>query len=133
MPTFQAQGTFTVQLKPLPAYNADESAKMGRMSIDKQFSGDLEGVSKGEMVSAMTETKGSAGYVAMERVEGSIHGRSGAFVLQHSSSMNRGEAAQSITVVPDSGTGALTGLAGNLVITIADGKHSYSFQYSLPE
>ncbi|TAE21670.1 MAG: DUF3224 domain-containing protein [Candidatus Kapaibacterium sp.] len=133
MPTLQAQGTFTVQLKPLPAYNTDESAKMGRMSIDKQFSGDIEGTSKGEMVSAMTDTKGSAGYVAMERVEGSIHGRSGAFVLQHSSSMNRGEPMQSVTVVPDSGTQALTGLSGSFVITVAEGKHSYTFAYSLPE
>jgi hypothetical protein len=128
-----ARGTFSVQLKPLEAYNTDETSLLGRMSIDKQFSGDVEGVSKGEMLTAMTTTQGSAGYVAVERVQACIHGRSGAFTLQHSSSMSRGEPLQSITVVPDSGMGALTGLSGSMTITIVEKQHHYTFEYTLPE
>ena len=101
------------------------------MLIDKQFHGDLEGTSKGQMLSAMTAVKGSAGYVAIEKVSGKLHGRTGTFVLQHSGIMNRGVPQQSVTVVPDSGTGELTGLAGKMNIIIADGKHSYEFYYTL--
>ena len=104
----------------------------GRMSIDKQFHGDLEGTSAGEMLSAGTVTKGSAGYVAIERVGGTLAGREGTFVLQHSATMNRGVPSLSITVVPDSGTGDLAGLAGTMMIIIEDGKHSYEFEYTLP-
>ncbi|MGO9126639.1 MAG: DUF3224 domain-containing protein, partial [Terriglobales bacterium] len=104
----------------------------GRMTIDKQFHGDLEGTSKGEMLSAMTEVKGSAGYVAMERVTGALNGRSGTFFLQHSASMTRGVPQLSVTVVPDSGTGQLQGLTGKMDIIINAGKHSYDFEYTLP-
>jgi hypothetical protein len=128
-----AHGTFAVQLKPIEAYNTDETALLGRMSIDKQFSGELDGTSKGEMLTAMTATQGSAGYVAVERVQASIHGRSGEFSLQHSSSMARGEQMQNIRVVPDSGTGALTGLAGSMTIKIIEKQHHYTFEYTLPE
>ncbi len=110
-----------------------EGSKLGRMAIDKQFRGDLEAVSKGEMLSAMTDVKGSAGYVALERVTGTLGGRSGSFVLQHSGTMTRGEAQLTVTVVPDSGTGELAGLAGKLSIQIAEGKHSYAFDYTLPD
>jgi len=103
------------------------------MSIDKQFHGDLEATSKGEMLSAVTSVKGSAGYVAMERVSGTLHGRSGAFVLQHSGTMTRSAPQLSITVVPDSGTGQLAGLGGKMDIKIADGKHSYTFDCTLAE
>jgi hypothetical protein len=104
------------------------------MSIDKQFHGELEGTSKGYMLSsAATVVKGSGGYVAMERVTGTLKGRSGSFVLQHSGTMNRGVPQLSVTVVPDSGTGQLTGLAGTMTIKIDAGKHSYEFEYSLPE
>jgi hypothetical protein len=103
------------------------------MSINKVFMGDLEGSSKGEMLSAVTSVKGSAGYVAMERVTGTLHGLSGSFALQHSGTMNRGEPQLSVTVVPDSGTGELVGLSGKLQIIIAAGKHSYEFEYSIPE
>jgi hypothetical protein len=103
------------------------------MSIDKQFHGDLEATSKGEMLAAMTETKGSAGYVAIERVTGALHGRTGAFVLQHSGTMNRGAASLSVTVVPDSGTDKLAGLSGKMAIQVEGGKHSYEFEYTLPE
>ena len=101
------------------------------MSIDKRFSGDLEGTSEGEMLSAMSLVKGSAGYVAIEKVTGSLHGRRGTFVLQHSATMNRGAPLLSVTVIPDSGSGELTGLSGSLQIIIEDKKHSYLFDYSI--
>jgi hypothetical protein len=101
------------------------------MSIDKQFYGDLQGTSKGEMLAAMTTVKGSAGYVAMEQVDGALQGLSGTFVLQHSGTMTRGVQQLAISVVPDSGTGQLAGLAGTMTIAIADGKHSYDFEYAI--
>jgi hypothetical protein len=103
------------------------------MVIDKQFHGDLEGTSKGQMISAMGSVKGSAGYVAMERVTGKLKGRTGSFVLQHNGTMTRGAPQLSVTVVPDSGTDQLTGIAGMLTIKIEGGKHSYEFEYTLPE
>lgn len=108
-------------------------ATLGRMSIDKQFHGDLEATSEGEMLTAVTEVKGSAGYVAVERVSGTLHGRTGSFVLQHSGTMNRGVPELTVTVVPDSGTGQLVGLAGKMAIQITDGKHLYDFEYTLAE
>lgn len=123
----RASGTFEVKLSPL---EMDEQT-LGRMSIDKQFHGDLEGVSKGQMLTAGTEVKGSAAYVAVERITGTLGGRNGSFVLQHYASLNRGVPQQSIAVVPDSGTGQLQGLAGIMTIRIADGKHFYDFDYTL--
>jgi hypothetical protein len=127
-----ASGTFDVKLTPQANDEAAGSATLGRMSIDKQFHGDLEGTSKGEMLTAGTSVQGSAGYVAIERVSGTLQGRSGTFVLQHSGTMTRGAPQLTITVVPDSGTGQLAGLAGQMTINIADGKHSYEFEYTLP-
>ena len=127
--TTQARGTFEVKLDPVSAHHAD--AKLGRMSIDKQFHGDLEGTSQGEMLSAMTDVKGSAGYVAIERVSATLHGRRGTFVLQHNATMNRGKPFLNIIVVPDSGSGELAGLSGSMRIVIADGRHSYEFDYAL--
>jgi len=101
------------------------------MTIDKQFHGDLEATSKGQMLAFMTVVKGSAGYVAMEQVTGKLHGQEGTFVLQHNGTMKRGEPGLSVTVVSDSGTGALEGLSGTMEIIVAEGKHSYRFQYSL--
>jgi len=126
-----AIGTFEVKLVPAASEDKAEGSTLGRMSIDKQFHGDLEGASKGEMLSAITSVKGSAGYVAIERISGSLHGLSGSFVLQHTGTMTRGTPSLTITVVPDSGTGQLTGLSGKMTITIADGKHSYEFDYTL--
>jgi len=131
MMTSHASGSFEVKLGPLGPYNTDDGGKLGRMSIDKQFRGDLEATSKGEMLSAGTDVKGSAGYVAIERVTGLLNGRSGSFVLQHNATMTRGEPYLNIVVVPDSGTGALKGLTGTMAIIIADGRHSYKFDYSL--
>jgi hypothetical protein len=127
-----AGGIFEVKLAPQKPDNKEaESANIGRMSIDKQFHGDLEATSKGEMLSAMTDVKGSAGYVAIERVTGTLQGRTGSFVLQHSGTMTRGEPQLSVTVVPDSGTGELAGLAGTLTIRIAEKQHFYEFDYTL--
>jgi uncharacterized protein DUF3224 len=134
MMTMHASGTFDVKLNVQKADNtAAESAKLGRMSIEKQFHGDLEGTSAGEMLSVGTEVKGSAGYVAMERVSGTLHGRAGTFALQHSGTMTRGEPQLSVTVVPDSGTGELVGIEGKLMIKIVEKKHFYEFEYALPE
>jgi Protein of unknown function (DUF3224) len=93
--------------------------------------GDMDGTSRGEMLTGGTDVKGSAGYVAIERVTATLQGRRGSFILQHSGTMTRGVPKLLITVVPDSGTDALAGISGTLMITIADGKHSYDFEYSL--
>ena len=126
--TNHAKGTFEVKLSPQPDNQVEGLA---RMSIDKQFHGDLEATSKGEMLSATTDVKGSAAYVAIERVTGKLAGRTGTFVLQHSATMTRGAPQLSITVVPDSGTGELKGLGGSMSIQISEGKHSYDFEYTL--
>jgi len=131
--TAHATGTFEVKLTPQPPEDKADGSTLGRMSGDKQFHGDLEGTSKVQMLTAMTDVKGSAGYVAIERVTGTLHGHTGSFVLQHSGSSNRGATQLSITVVPDSGTGQLVGIAGKMTITITDGKHSYDFEYTLPK
>jgi hypothetical protein len=129
----RASGTFEVKLSPLPLENQTEGAMLGRMSIDKRFQGDLEANSKGEMLTAGTIVKGSAGYVAIERVTGTLNGRSGSFILQHSATMTRGAPQLFVAVVPDSGSQQLAGLAGKMTIKIEGGKHFYEFEYSLPE
>lgn len=126
-----ARGTFDVTVTPQPGAVAAES-EVGLMSIDKQFHGDIEGVSQGAMLAAMTSVSGSAGYVAIERVTGTLNGRRGSFVLQHRGIMNRGVQELSIAVIPDSGTDDLVGLAGAMTLIIADGMHSYDFEYTLP-
>jgi hypothetical protein len=129
----RATGTFDVKLNPLPAYDSTPGTTLARLSLDKQFHGDLDATSRGEMLSAGTAIKNSAGYVAIERVSGTLNGQQGSFVLQHNGTMNRGAPQLSVTVVPDSGTDQLVGLSGNLAIIIApDGKHSYEFDYTLP-
>lgn len=124
-----ARGTFSVEMKPQAEPGVADGVSLGRMSLDKRFEGDLVATGKGEMLSALTPTKGSAGYVAIERVTGTLQGRSGSFVFQHSGVMDRGTQQLSITVVPDSGTGALAGISGVFRINIADGKHFYEFEY----
>src|SRR3984957_5357162 len=121
--TTHATGTFTVKTDPQPPDEKGGGAAIGRMLLDKQFHGDLEATSKGTMLAAGTGAKGSSGgYVALEIVTGTLKGRTGTFVLQHSATMNRGVPNLGVTVVPDSGTGQLTGLAGKMNIIIADGK-----------
>jgi hypothetical protein len=131
--TTRATGTFEVKLSPQPNTVA-EAPSLGRLLLDKQFFGDLEATSQGQMLAAHTAVADSAGYVALERVTGSLHGRQGSFVLQHSGLMNRGAGQLTITVVPDSGTEALAGLAGSMTIVIDEaGKHTYQFEYTLSD
>jgi hypothetical protein len=129
----RASGRFEVKLTPLAPVETVGDPTVGRMAIDKRFHGDLDATSKGEMLATRTAVEGSAGYVAMERVIGTLHGKSGTFALQHSGAMDRGVPVLSVTVVPDSGTGLLVGLTGKMSIIIDGGKHSYEFEYSLPE
>ena len=128
----RAAGTFDVNITPLANDSPTEGSTLGRMSIDKQFHGDIDATSRGEMLTAGTAIKNSAGYVAIERVAGTVHGKRGTFALQHNATMTRGEGKLAIIVVPDSGTGELTGLSGTLGIEITGGKHYYTFDYSLP-
>jgi hypothetical protein len=129
----RATGPFDVKVTPQkPDTQIARAANLGRLTIDKRFHGDLEGISKGEMLATQTEVPGSAGYVALERISGTLKGRAGSFVLQHSATMTRGTPVSSITVVPDSGTGELRGLSGKMTITVAsDGAHSYEFDFNL--
>lgn len=125
-----ATGTFDVKVKPQTDENVGDPT-VGRMSLDKQFHGDLEASSKGQMLAVQGEVKGSGGYVAMERVSGTLSGRKGTFALQHTGTMTRNTPEMSVTVVPDSGTGELAGISGKMTIIIADGKHSYELVYTL--
>jgi Protein of unknown function (DUF3224) len=129
--TTRATGTFEVKLTPQATDAEERGSTLARLAIAKEFRGDLEGTSKGEMLSAGTQTKGSAGYVAQERVTGLLDGRRGSFVLQHTGVMNRGAPGLTITVVPDSGTGDLTGITGTMNIIIEPGKHAYEFDYEI--
>ncbi len=126
--TTHASGTFEVRLAPQPATG---EWGLGRLTIDKQFHGDLTATSAGEMLSAMTGVEGSAAYVALERVSGTLHGRRGTFVLQHTGVMTRGEGQLTVAVVPDSGSDELVGLAGQLTIRIEGDAHYYDFAYTL--
>jgi hypothetical protein len=133
----RATGPFDVKVTPQPPEDKVGDPTIGRMSLDKQYHGDLEATSKGQMLAVMTDVKGSAGYVAIERVTGTLRtangARTGSFALQHSGTMARGAPQLSVTVIPDSGTGELVGLAGKMTINVADGKHSYDFEYTLPD
>ena len=128
-----ATGTFEVKVSPQPAQDGVGDPSVGRMAIEKHFHGELEAVGKGQMLAVGTAVDGSAGYVAMERVIGSLQGRSGSFALQHHGIMNRGTPSLSVTIVPDSGTDQLAGIAGRLSITVVSGAHSYVLEYSLPD
>lgn len=126
-----AHGTFDVKLAPQTPSDPSEGA-VGRMTIDKQFHGDLIASSKGEMLAIMSgSVKDSAGYVAMEKVTGALQGRKGSFALQHSGTMNRGAQSLTLTVVPDTGSGELAGISGAMKITITDGKHFYDLDYTI--
>lgn len=133
----QATGTFSVSMLPQAETGfaggpAAAGVTLNRLLLDKQYQGDLQATAQGQMLSAVTTTAGSAGYVAIEQVSGSLHGREGSFVLQHSGLMDRGTPQLLVTVVPDSGTGSLAGLAGRLQIRISEGRHFYDFDYTLP-
>lgn len=131
--TNHASGVFEVKLTPRESEEGVGDPTVGRMTIAKRFRGGLEAASRGQMLTAMTDVEGSAGYVAIERVTGTLDGRAGSFALQHSGTMTRGVPQLTITVVPDSGTGELAGLAGTMTIEMADGRHSYDFEYTLAQ
>jgi hypothetical protein len=133
--TMHATGTFVVKISPVEASAIGQQAGIGRMTIDKVFSGALEGTSRGEMLTGGAESTGAMAYVALERVTGKVNGRSGDFVLMHNATMLKsdpGSGVMQITVVPQSGTGELAGLTGKMIITIEGGKHSFDFEYQLP-
>ncbi|HEY1925256.1 MAG TPA: DUF3224 domain-containing protein [Candidatus Acidoferrum sp.] len=125
-----AKGTFELKATPVAPEAGDDTA-IGRLTLDKKFSGDLEGTSRGQMLGYRSATEGSAGYVAMEKVTAKLGGRSGSFVLQHTGTMTRNAPNMNVTVVPDSGNGELTGISGTMTIIIAGGKHSYEFAYQI--
>lgn len=128
-----AKGSFTVEIKPQSKAVAMDGISLGRMSLTKEFTGDIVGKSTGQMLTALTSTKGSAGYVAIERVSATLNGKRGSFVLQHSGTMHEGRQTLSITVVPGSGAGALTGIEGVLTLEVVEGDHYYQLEYTLPE
>lgn len=130
--TNHATGDFIVKIRPEQVPDRPADPQLGRMSIDKTFTGDLEGTSIGSMLTAGTAVKGSAGYVAIEKVTGTLKGCKGSFILQHNATMNRGAPSLGIAVVPDSGTDQLTGLTGTLNIRVENGAHHYDFDYALP-
>ncbi len=131
-----AKGTFEVKIVPAESSPIGKEAGLGRMTIDKVFSGDLDGSSKGEMLTSITEGTGAMAYVALERVTGKLGGRSGSFVLMHNATMLKANPSSGdlhVVVVPASGTGALENLTGRMTIAIdSAGKHSYDFEYTLP-
>ena len=127
----RATGSFDVKMTPQAADDYADGVSLARFTLDKSFHGDLEATSKGQMLSAGTAIKTSAGYVAIERVSGQLHGRAGTFVLQHSGTMARGVPGLVLTVVPDSGTDELEGLSGSMEIVREPGKHLYVFDYTI--
>jgi len=128
----KVSGTFEVKMEPLSiSQQSTNGIQLGRMSIDKTFSGPLSATSKGEMLSAVTPTKGSAGYVAIEQASGTLEGKKGSFVLQHFGMMSGAGQRLILEVVPDSGTGELAGLSGKMAIIIKDGQHHYEFEYEI--
>ncbi len=130
--TRRATGTFDVKTSPLAGDDATAGTLIGRYGIVKQFHGDLDAASKGEMLAAGDPTSGNAGYVAIEQITGTLNGHSGSFTLQHIGVMDHGNLKLSVTVVPGSGSGELTGISGTLTILNDSGKHSYEFEYTLP-
>ncbi|MDN3378602.1 MULTISPECIES: DUF3224 domain-containing protein [unclassified Pseudoalteromonas] len=132
MATTHITGEFSVKLNPIEGYaKGIDGVNLGRMSIDKTFTGELDATSTGEMLSAMTTTQGSAGYVAIEQVVGTLAGKQGSFVLQHFGTMDKGQDSLILNVIPDSGSNELEGLSGKMSIRIEDGTHFYDFEYQL--
>ncbi len=130
--TMHASGAFDVKITPQTPSDIATEAGLGRMTIDKRFHGDLDGTGKGEMLASFTESNGAAVYVAIEKVTGTLGGRSGTFVLHHAGTSTREGQQLTVSVAPSSGTGELTGLAGTMKINITEKKHFYEFDYALP-
>jgi hypothetical protein len=131
--TNRAAGSFTVSMNPAAPPERAGKTTLGRMLLDKAYGGDLVAIGSGEMLTAVTDTKGSASYVAIEQINGELLGRAGSFVVHHTGTMSGGVDRLSIGIVPDSGTGQLTGITGELRLQLADGEHRYELLYSLPQ
>ena len=127
-----ARGEFDVKVTPLPLAGPADEPSLGRLSIEKRFRGDFVGVGEGQMLTATTGVEGSAAYVAIERVSGTLEGRVGSFALQHRGEMRGGQQDLHVSVVPDSGTGGFAGIAGTLHIIIEGKNHRYELAYTLP-
>ena len=130
-PESTGHGTFEIKIDFQPPYDTTDGISLGRATFTKQFQGDLTGTSTGEMLSALTAVKGSAGYVSSERIAATLHGRTGTFVVQHIGRMTRGAAELTITIVSDSGTGELAGIAGRMTIDVVERQHHYTIAYTL--
>src|SRR5689334_19255531 len=128
-----AKGSFEVTLSSEPPFDSSEGIAFSRMTVDKRFSGPLDAIAKVYMMAAGTPVKGSGAYVAIERITGTLDGKRGSFSVVHAAFMNRGSPSLEITIIPDSGTGELTGIAGKIAIEITGGRHFYSLEYTLPE
>jgi len=128
-----AKGTFEVTIIPQSHQEGVGDSSVARMALVKVFSGEMNGTGNGQMLAYRSAVSGSAGYVAMEKVQGTMNGRTGSFILQHNGTMNRGEPLLTIKIVPDSGAEQLTGISGEMLLKIEEGKHYYEFQYMLPE
>ena len=128
----KAIGTFSVKMTPIGEADTQDGVSLGNLLLEKTFEGDLVGTGSGRMLTAMTPEKGSAGYVAIERVTGTLNGRAGSFSMQHTGTMDNGAQQLSITLVPGSGTGALAGIRGVFKLRIEGGKHYYDLEYTLP-
>jgi hypothetical protein len=128
-----AKGTFEVTMKADPPYDVADGVSLGHVRIEKRFAGELEATSEAHMIGARTPVENSAGYVAIERIKGTLAGKSGTFVVQHNGVMTRGTPSLSVTIVPDSGTGGLVGIAGRMTIDIVEGKHFYTLDVAFPD
>ena len=133
MTTQQAKGEFDVERRNEPGCDMGGGASAGHYRFDKQFHGELEAVSVVHMLAVGTDVPGSAAYVAVERVAGTLQGRTGSFFLLHTGLMNRGVASLSLAIVPDSGAGELVGISGRMAIDIAGGKHFYTLDYEIAQ
>lgn len=131
MSPHRAIGTFEVTRTPQSGEQHPGGVTLGRDRLEKRFNGDLDGVASGEMLTALTAVQGSAGYVAIEHMTGTLHGLAGGFVLQHSGLLSRGDPSLVIAIVPDSGSGELEGIAGTMTVTIEEGRHAYELEYTL--
>ena len=127
-----AAGAFDVKMSPASAPQHEGRTATGRMLLEKQYSGELQASGKGEMLTAMTDTKGSAAYVAIERITGTLNGKAGSFVVQHAGTMRGGDSQLAVTIVPDSGSGELSGISGRMSLKQVDRKHRYEIDYVLP-
>jgi hypothetical protein len=128
-----ATGSFSITMTPATAPQRAGRTTLGRVLLEKIYAGDLVATANGEMLSGVTDTRGAAGYVAMEAITGVLQGKEGSFVAQHAGTMADGKQQLSIVIVPHSGTGQLTGISGTLAIRIENGQHFYDIDYSLPE